>query len=105
MTAPALSNHLADGYNDGRPGETASLEEAGREWNDESDTGYRATSVLSQRQLSPMNGRSESAAQRVLPWQSAGPVDAAMMPSGNATSEATNEDQTAMRVSGALPPP
>ena len=92
MTTPALSNYLADGYNDGRPGETASLEEAGREWTAASDTGYRPTSVLSQLHLSA-NGSSARDAERQL-------MDGSFVPTQNGSAENTNEELTPRRLLG-----
>ena len=95
VTTPALSNHLADGYDDGRPGETASLAEAGRQWTAASDTGYKPTSVLQQVQLSPQNGNSPRDAARVLP----GGRGTLSTNNGNASAEA----QMPLKMAGDLP--
>ena len=94
MTTPALSNHLADGYADGRPGEPVSLQEVGRAWTDASDTGYRPTSVLQQLHLSP-NGSSARDAERQL-------MDGSFLPTQNGSSESTNTADTPLRLIGNL---
>jgi hypothetical protein len=93
MTTPgSFYDHAMTGYDDGSPGETPSLAEASHLWSSAATGGYKPTSVLGQYRLSA-NGSSEKDAQRQLP-------DGSYLPTGNSTSQGTNEASTPLRLIG-----
>jgi hypothetical protein len=101
MTTPGtFYDHFNAGYASGRPGEPSSLTADAERWNQPHP--YAADSVLGQTTLDARNGRSEDAAQRVLPFPSSGPVDATQLPSQGVSPE-TNEAQLKLRQAGSLP--
>lgn len=98
----AAALHFSDGYMAGRgPGLSPGLEQTSERWNAlvKSQVGKPAPSVLAQTRWSP-NGQSENSAQRMLPGMGERPM---MLPSQNAVSTDTNEDQVKLRLSGVLP--
>jgi hypothetical protein len=98
MTTPgSFYDHAQQGYDDGRPGETPSLQEAGQLWSQRASGGYRPTSVLGQVQLAPGNGRADRDEQRVLPG------GAATLSTQNGMSAETSEAQQPLKMAGDIP--
>jgi hypothetical protein len=86
------------GANDGRPGETPSLEATSALWSQRaSASSTLPISVEQQVQLSPMNGRSEEAAGRVLPG------GGASIPALNGSSAEASQAMRSLQLIGARP--
>ena len=99
MTTPqTFGGHFSDGVN-GAPDEAmSSLDQDAQRWNGPHE--FQPSSVLSQFRPS-LNGMSERDASRALPYGEDGrPV---LLPTGNGSSENTNEGDSTLRIIGSLP--
>ena len=93
MTTPStFYDHAMSGAQDGRPGETPSLEETSQLWSERASGGYKPTSTLGQYRLSA-NGSSPRDAERQMP-------DGSYMPTTNGSAQASYDSDTPLRLIG-----
>jgi hypothetical protein len=104
VTTPmTATDHFNTGVNGAASVQLPSLAADSARQNSAVPAGYKPTSVLGQFQLSAQNGRSQEAAERVLPATSPGFVGVRQLPSNDGISQPTNDSQRNLRMAGNLP--